>query len=50
MKKENWLPIIDTTVGRVLFNEVVPEAAGYFNDGFDQKNLREIIGDILESN
>ena len=40
--------IIDTTVGRVLFNEVVPEAAGYFNLVLTKKNLREIIGDILK--
>ena len=40
--------IIETTVGRVLFNEVVPEAAGYFNVVLTKKNLREIIGDILK--
>ena len=38
--------IIDTTVGRVLFNEVVPEAAGFFNVVLTKKNLREIIGEI----
>ena len=40
--------IIDTTVGRVLFNEVVPEAAGFFNVVLTKKNLREIIGEILK--
>ena len=40
--------IIESTVGRVLFNEVVPEAAGYFNVVLTKKNLREIIGDILK--
>jgi hypothetical protein len=25
----SWFKIIKTTAGRVLFNEVVPEAAGY---------------------
>ena len=40
--------IIDTTVGRVLFNEVVPEKAGFFNMVLTKKNLREIIGDILK--
>ena len=40
--------IIDTTVGRVLFNEVVPEEAGFFNVVLTKKNLREIIGDILK--
>ena len=40
--------IIETTVGRVLFNEVVPENAGYFNEVLTKKNLREIIGKILK--
>jgi len=39
--------IIKTTVGRVLFNEVVPEKAGYFNEVLTKKNLRDIIGIIL---
>ena len=39
--------IIQTTAGRVLFNEVVPEAAGYINDVLTKKNLRDIIGHIL---
>lgn len=41
--------IIDTTVGRVLFNEVVPAAAGYVNDVLTKKSLRGIIGNILKS-
>ncbi len=40
--------IIETTVGRVLFNEVVPEAAGYINEVLTKKSLRDIIGDILK--
>ena len=40
--------IIETTVGRVLFNEVVPEKAGYFNEVLTKKNLRDIIGQILK--
>src|SRR6187402_562237 len=39
--------IIQTTAGRVLFNEVVPEAAGYINDVLTKKSLRDIIGKIL---
>ena len=41
--------IIETTPGRVFFNEVVPEKAGYFNEVLTKKNLREIIGKILQS-
>ncbi|MDP3944634.1 MAG: DNA-directed RNA polymerase subunit beta' [Lutibacter sp.] len=40
--------IIETTVGRVLFNEVVPELAGYVNEVLTKKSLRDIIGQILK--
>jgi DNA-directed RNA polymerase subunit beta' len=40
--------LISTTVGRVLFNEVVPEAAGYVNEVLNKKSLRDIIGEILK--
>ncbi|MEP5254848.1 MAG: DNA-directed RNA polymerase subunit beta' [Winogradskyella arenosi] len=40
--------IIETTVGRVLFNEKVPEAAGYINEVLTKKSLREIIHGILK--
>lgn len=39
--------IIETTTGRVLFNSVVPEQAGYINTVLNKKSLRNIIGDIL---
>jgi len=39
--------IIDTTVGRVLFNSMVPEEAGFINTVLNKKALRNIIGDIL---
>ncbi|MEM8765212.1 MAG: DNA-directed RNA polymerase subunit beta' [Bacteroidota bacterium] len=39
--------IIETTVGRVLFNRVVPEQAGFINQVLNKKALRNIIGDIL---
>ena len=40
--------IIDTTVGRILFNQHVPEKAGYINQVLTKKSLRGIIGDILK--
>ncbi|WP_053991770.1 DNA-directed RNA polymerase subunit beta' [Mangrovimonas sp. TPBH4] len=40
--------IIQTTVGRVLFNEKVPAAAGYINQVLTKKSLRDIIGNILK--
>ena len=39
--------IITTTVGRVIFNEQVPEEAGFINEVLTKKSLRDIIGDIL---
>ena len=40
--------IIETTVGRVLFNQVVPEQAGFINEVLTKKSLRDIIGNILK--
>ena len=40
--------IVETTVGRVLFNEKVPEVAGYINEVLTKKSLRDIIGNILK--
>ncbi len=39
--------MIDTTLGRILFNEYVPKAAGYINKILTKKALRDIIADIL---
>ena len=36
-----------TTVGRVIFNQVVPSAYGYINQVMGKKSLRDIIGDIF---
>ena len=49
-----WTPngyqptMIKTTVGRILFNQVVPEEAGYINTLLTKKALRDIIGDVLK--
>ncbi len=40
--------LIETTVGRVIFNQVVPEAAGYLNTLLTKKALREVIGNIIK--
>src|SRR5690554_3154310 len=39
--------IIKTTVGRVLFNELVPKELGYINDVLTKKALRDLIGEVL---
>ena len=38
----------ETTLGRILFNEYVPKAAGYINKILTKKALRDIIADILK--
>lgn len=40
--------LIDTTVGRVLFNQHVPVEVGFVNALLTKKSLREIIGDIIK--
>ncbi|CAI8290009.1 MAG: DNA-directed RNA polymerase subunit beta' [Cryomorphaceae bacterium] len=41
--------LVDTTVGRVLFNEFVPVEVEYVNELLTKKALRNIIGEILET-
>jgi DNA-directed RNA polymerase subunit beta' len=48
---ENGVPtlmMIDTTCGRVLFNEHVPREVGFVNDVLTKKALRDIIGNVLK--
>ena len=40
--------LIETTVGRVIFNQNVPAEVGFVNALLTKKNLREIIGDIIK--
>jgi len=40
--------IIETTVGRILFNEVVPEEVGFINEVLNKKSLRDLIGKVLK--
>jgi len=47
-KGELVTKLIKTTVGRVLFNEVVPEKVGYINEVLTKKSLRGIIGKVLK--
>jgi len=44
---ELFYKVIDTTVGRVLFNEVVPEEVGFINELLKKKNLRDIISEVI---
>jgi DNA-directed RNA polymerase subunit beta' len=41
--------LIETTVGRVMFNQFVPKENGFVNALLTKKSLREIIGQILKN-
>ena len=41
--------LVDTTVGRVLFNEYVPAEINFIDELLTKKALRNIIGDVLET-
>jgi len=40
--------LLETTVGRVIFNQFVPAEVGYINDLLTKKSLRDIIGRVLK--
>ena len=40
--------LVETSVGRVLFNEVVPPEVGFINELLTKKSLRDIIGIVLK--
>ena len=40
--------IVETTVGRVLFNRVIPEGYGFINKLLTKKALRDVIGGIMK--
>ena len=40
--------IIETTVGRVVFNQYVPGEVGFINELLTKKSLRDIIGRVLK--
>ncbi|MEG1838337.1 MAG: DNA-directed RNA polymerase subunit beta', partial [Bacteroidaceae bacterium] len=39
----------ETSVGRVIVNEIVPAEVGYINQIISKKSLREIIGDVIKT-
>ncbi|MCG3775962.1 MAG: DNA-directed RNA polymerase subunit beta' [Nitrospira sp.] len=38
--------IVDTTVGRLIFNEVLPEELGFINQNIDKRDIKRITGDV----
>ncbi len=40
--------LIETTTGRVIFNEYVPENVPYINELLTKKNLKKVIGNVIK--
>ena len=41
--------MVETTVGRVIVNQIIPDEVGYFNDVISKKTLRGIIADVIKA-
>lgn len=41
--------MIETSVGRVIVNGIIPEEVGFFNDIISKKTLRGIIADVIKA-
>jgi len=39
--------LVDTTMGRILFNRSIPQAVGFINELMTKKSLRDLIGVIV---
>ena len=41
--------MVETSVGRVIVNGIVPDEVGYFNDVISKKTLRGMIADVIKN-
>ena len=41
--------MVETSVGRVIVNEIIPQEVGFFNDIISKKTLRGIITDVIKT-
>ena len=41
--------MVETSVGRVIVNQIIPEEVGFFNDVISKKTLRGLISDVIKS-
>ncbi len=41
--------MVETTVGRVIVNDIIPEEIGFFNDVISKKTLRGLISDVINA-
>jgi DNA-directed RNA polymerase subunit beta' len=43
---EGTNPMIETSVGRILFNQIVPKEVGFRNEHFDKKKLQLLVREV----
>ena len=41
--------MVDTSVGRVIVNQIIPEEVGFFNGIISKKSLRGLIADVIKA-
>ncbi len=41
--------MVETSVGRIIVNEIIPKEAGFFNGVISKKTLRGLISDVIKS-
>ncbi len=46
---QNKVQLMETTVGRLIFNQVIPSDLGYYNEVIDKKKVAEIISKCYRS-
>ncbi len=39
--------LIETTVGRVLFNQIIPDEMGFINELMSKKNLEQLVSNVM---
>jgi DNA-directed RNA polymerase, beta'' subunit, predominant form len=49
MDASKGLHLVETTVGRIIFNRVVPPEVGYIDEVLTKKSLRDIISRVLKT-
>jgi DNA-directed RNA polymerase subunit beta' len=45
---EPQIRLVDTTVGRVIFNRILPEEVQYVNEPLDRGGVKDLIADVYE--
>ncbi|MFR9530610.1 MAG: DNA-directed RNA polymerase subunit beta' [Rikenellaceae bacterium] len=45
---EHTMKLVETTIGRILFNQVVPYEVGYINEVLTKRSLRDIISVVMK--